>query len=255
MAPHWFELVAWAALGLGFASALVVAADIFLLGNRQHMPIMDLVFPLTALYMGPVALWLYLARGRRMSHKQMQAQPMGEREARDSWWQVSLSDTHCGAGCALGDIGGEWLVWATAWMIGSTAELGPEYILDLPLAWIFGILFQYFAIAPLRGQAGQLAPLRDAIKSDTLSVLSFEVGLFGWMALSHYVIWQPALPIDSSSHWFMMQVGMTLGFLTSWPVNRWLLRRGVKEPMLVAGRRILTTQVALDGEVASGNAG
>jgi hypothetical protein len=30
--------------------------------------------------------------------------------------------------------------------------------------------------------------------------LSLEAGLFGWMALSHYVIWQPPLPIDSSSH-------------------------------------------------------
>ena len=56
MAPHWFELAAWAALGLGFASALVIAADIVLLGNRQHMPIMNLVFPLSALYMGPVAV-------------------------------------------------------------------------------------------------------------------------------------------------------------------------------------------------------
>jgi len=212
----------------------VIAADIVVLGNRQHMAIMNVVFPLTALYLGPIALWLYLARGRRMSHKQMQAKAMMEREPRDSWWQVSLSDSHCGAGCALGDIGGEWLVFATAWTIGSTAELGPEYILDLPLAWIFGILFQYFAIAPLRGQLGELAPLGDAIKSDTLSVLSFEVGLFGWMAGSHYLIWQPPLAIDSSSHWFMMQVGMVLGFLTSWPVNRWLLRRGVKEPMMVA---------------------
>jgi len=238
MAPHWFELVAWAALGLGFASALVVAADIVLLGNRQHMAIMNFVWPLTALYAGPLALWAYLARGRQMSHRQMQmfaAGPAMGSERRDSWWQVSLSDTHCGAGCALGDIGGEWLVWASAWTIGSTAELGPEFILDLPLAWIFGILFQYFAIAPLRGQVGKLAPLGDAIKSDTLSVLSFEVGLFGWMALSHYVIWQPSLPIDSSSWWFMMQVGMILGFVTSWPVNRWLLRRGVKEPMIVAG--------------------
>jgi hypothetical protein len=226
MAPHWFELLAWAALGLGFASALVIVVDIFLLGNRQHMAIMNLVFPLTALYMGPVALWAYLARGRRM--------PNMQRDARDSWWQVSLSDSHCGAGCALGDIAGEWLVWATAWTIGSTAELGPEYILDLPFAWVFGILFQYFAIAPLRGQIGELAPLRDAIKSDTLSVLSFEVGLFGWMALSHYVIWQPPLPIDSPGQWFMMQIGMSLGFLTSWPVNRWLLVSGVKEPM-VAG--------------------
>ena len=233
MASQWFDLVGWAALGLGFASALVIAADIFLFGNRQHMAIMNAVFPLTALYLGPVALWGYLARGRQMSHKQMRARPMIEPEARDSWWQVSLSDTHCGAGCALGDIGGEWLVWATAWMIGSTAELGPEYILDLPLAWIFGILFQYLAIAPARGQLGKLAPLGDAIKSDTLSVLSFEVGLFGWMAIVHYVIWQPPLPIDSSSYWFMMQIGMTLGFLTSWPLNRWLLRKGVKEPMAV----------------------
>ncbi len=256
MAPHWFDLVAWVALGLGFASALVIVADIVLLGNRQHMAIMNLVFPLTALYMGPIALWLYLARGRRMAHKQMQAKPMmeREREARDSWWQVSLSDSHCGAGCALGDIGGEWLVWATAWTIGSTADLGPEYILDLPLAWIFGILFQYFAIAPLRGQLGELAPLGDAIKSDTLSVLSFEVGLFGWMAVSHYLIWQPPLAIDSSSHWFMMQVGMVLGFLTSWPVNRWLLRRGVKEPMTVTGHRRWPTHAALAGGVESGDA-
>jgi hypothetical protein len=230
VAPSWFELLGWVALGLGFASALVIVADIVVLGNRQDMAIMDIAFPLTALYMGPIALWAYFARGRRMSRKRMHMHMAGMEEgARDSFWQVSLSDSHCGAGCALGDIGGEWIVWATGWTIGSTAELGPEYILDLPLAWIFGILFQYFVIAPVRGQVGRLAPLGDAIKSDTLSVLSFEVGLFGWMALTQYVIWKA--PIDSSSHWFIMQIGMILGFATSWPVNRWLLRRGIKEPM------------------------
>ena len=231
MAPGWFELLAWLALGVGFASALVIVADIFVLGNRQHMAIMDIAFPLTALYLGPIALGAYFARGRRMSRKRM---PMNgakmDEGARDSWWQVSLSDSHCGAGCALGDIGGEWIVWASAWMIGSTV-LGPEYILDLPLAWVFGILFQYFAIAPLRGQLGRLTPLGDAIKSDTLSVLSFEVGLFGWMALAEYAIWRSPPPIDSSSHWFLMQIGMILGFSTSWPVNRWLLSHGIKEPM------------------------
>src|SRR3954454_16332300 len=131
------------------------------------MAIMNLAFPLTALYMGPIALWAYFARGRRMSRKRMHMHMAGlEEGARDSLWQVSLSDSHCGAGCVLGDIVGEWIVWATAWTIGSTAELGPEYILDLALAWIFGILFQYFVIAPLRGQVGRLAPLGDAIKSD-----------------------------------------------------------------------------------------
>jgi hypothetical protein len=235
MVPHWFELVAWAALAVGFASALVIGADIALLGNRQHMAIMNLVYPLTALYLGPVTLWAYFTRGR-MSHAQMhmhEAVMTNDLESRNSWWQVSLSDSHCGAGCVLGDICGEWIVWAAAWMIGSTAALGPEYILDLPLAWMFGIIFQYLVIAPQRAQLGKLAPLRDAIRSETLSVLSFEVGLFGWMAVSHYAHWDPS--IDSSGHWLVMQLGMMLGFLTSWPVNRRLLIRGVKEPMLAAG--------------------
>jgi hypothetical protein len=236
MAPQWLDLVAWASLAVGFSSALLIGADIALLGNRQHMGIMNVVFPLTGLYLRPLAVWAYFTRGRRMSHKQMHRNtvpPKGEPEPRDSWWQASLSDSHCGAGCVLGDVAGEWIVWATGWMIAPTAALGPEYILDLPLAWTFGILFQYLVIAPIRGQVGKLSPLGDAIKSDTLSVLSFEVGLFGWMGLDHYLLWDP--PIDSAGHWFTMQIGMTLGFVTSWPVNRWLLRRGVKEPMVTAG--------------------
>lgn len=91
MVPHWFELLAWVALALGFASALVVAGDIVVLGNRQHMGIMSLVFPLSALYMGPVAVWAYFARGRRMSHMKMPMHTGGMAsgpEARDSWWQV-----------------------------------------------------------------------------------------------------------------------------------------------------------------------
>ena len=238
MASSWFELLAWAALGLGFASALLILADMFVFGNRQHMWIMNLAFPLTALYMGPVAVWAYFTRGRLMSVKRMHGMHLSNEGEVLDWWQISLSDSHCGAGCVLGDILGEWIVFATGWTIASTGTLGAEYFLNLPLAWIFGILFQYFVIAPLRGQVGQLAPLGDAIRSDTLSVLSFEAGLFFWMAVVHYVIWQPTLPIDSSSFWFMMQIGMILGFITSWPVNRWLLGRGIKEPM-ITGRAMV----------------
>ena len=28
--------------------------------------------------------------------------------------------------------------------------------------------------------------------------------------------------------WFMMQIAMIAGFLTSYPVNRWLVRKGIK---------------------------
>lgn len=50
------------------------------------------------------------------------------------------------------------------------------------------------------------------------------------MAIGIYALWDGS--IDSSSHWFMMQIGMMLGFLTSWPVNHRLLTKGVKEPMM-----------------------
>jgi hypothetical protein len=61
------------------------------------------------------------------------------------------------------------------------------------------------------------------------SALVIVADIAGWMALAQYVIWKA--PIDSSSHWFLMQIGMMRGFVTSWPVNRWLLRLGIKEPM------------------------
>ena len=51
------------------------------------------------------------------------------------------------------------------------------------------------------------------------------------MALSHFVLFQPPLQIDTPAHWFMMQVGIILGFFTAWPVNRRLVRSGIKEKM------------------------
>ena len=58
--------------------------------------------------------------------------------------------SHCGAGCALGDVISEWLIFALALTIAGTT-LWAEYAGDYVLALTFGILFLYFAIAPMRG--------------------------------------------------------------------------------------------------------
>ena len=55
--------------------------------------------------------------------------------------------------------------------------------------------------------------------------------LFGWMALMRFVFFHPALKPDSPVFWFMMQIGMILGFETTFPVNWWLVKIGVKEAM------------------------
>jgi hypothetical protein len=104
-------------------------------------------------------------------------------------------------------------------------------LMDFLLAWSFGVAFQYFSIVPMRG----LPPGRgiiEAIRADTFSIVAFQMGLFGWMALTYFVIFpQPHLHPTQAPFWFMMQVGMILGFLTSYPVNIFLLRSGWKEKM------------------------
>ena len=59
MAPTWLTVVAWIYISLCFICAGVIAYDIVVRGRRQPMGVMNFVFPITALYFGPFALWLY----------------------------------------------------------------------------------------------------------------------------------------------------------------------------------------------------
>ena len=93
-------------------------------------------------------------------------------------------------------------------------------------------MFQYFAIAPMRG-LGLKDGLVAATKADFISLTAFEIGLFGWMAIFQLVLFTgpSALTPDSAAYWLLMQVGMMIGFATSWPANVWLVRKGIKVPM------------------------
>jgi hypothetical protein len=139
--------------------------------------------------------------------------------------------SHCGAGCTLGDVLAEFAVFGLGATIAGEAVYA-EMIGDYVAAVALGIVFQYFAIAPMRGLSPRKG-LVEAAKADVLSLTAFEVGLFGWMALMSFVVF-PAphhLHPDSPVYWFLMQIGMIVGFATAWPANVWLIRRGIKEAM------------------------
>ena len=144
----------------------LIAADIFVRGYRQHVRIMDVVWPLTALYnSGLLGLLAYRRWGRLNSPRHRH-----ETAVRGHYpfsVSVGISDTHCGAGCALGDVISEWVLFAVVATIAGVA-LWPEYIADFALAFVFGIAFQYFAIVPMR-QLGFRDGVIAALKSDTLS--------------------------------------------------------------------------------------
>lgn len=224
MVPVWLVAVAWAALGIAIVSALIIIWDIFIGGHRQKMKVMEAVWPITALYMGVIGLWAYWTMGRQTCNSE---QPHSGKKP--FWQSVFVSVCHCGAGCTLGDIIGEWGIFLIGFSILGSM-LWSDYLADYILALLLGIIFQYFAIVPMR-HYGPVKGLIEASKADFLSLTAFEVGLFGWMALTHFVFFQPALHPDSPVFWLMMQLGMSIGFLTSYPMNWLLVSKGIKEAM------------------------
>jgi len=213
---------------VGGLCAVGILADIYLAGFRQKMPIMEAVWPVNALYLGPLAVWLYVQYGRPMSKPWRDAH--GDPPAKPRWAATTIGVLHCGAGCTLGDIIAETGVFLLAITIAGQA-IWAEFIGDYVLALMLGIVFQFFAIAPMRG-LGVGKGLVEAGKADFLSLTAFEVGLFGWMALMAFVFFpDPHLHPDTAVYWFLMQIGMALGFVTAYPVNAWLIRRGIKEAM------------------------
>lgn len=230
-----FEAVSWASLALAFACALIILVD--LLRHPQKMVIMNAVWPVTALYGSVFALWAYFRYGRPKA-KDLQ-RPMSEEEHKQKMKeakehprpsQISIAATHCGAGCTLGDVAAEFLVFALALKFWGS-DLWSSYVVDYAFAWVLGVVFQYFTIVPMRGLS--LGPgIWAAIKADTLSITTWQIGMYAWMALTYFVLFpHPHLHPNQAQYWFMMQFAMLLGFLTSYPMNFILIKTGLKEVM------------------------
>ncbi len=223
------EVLAWISLLVAFVCAIVIAIDEF--RHPQHMWIMNLVWPITALYFSVFAVWAYFRLGKKATHGAMQGMKMDHASMTSpTWQQTAVATSHCGAGCTVGDIIAEFSLFAAgATLFGST--LYASFAADLFLAWLLGIIFQYFSIKPMRNLTASQA-LIAALKADTLSIIAFEVGLFGWMALTYFVFFpSPHLEPVSPVYWFMMQIGMVVGYFTSYPMNHFLVRWGLKEAM------------------------
>ncbi len=229
---------------LGAISAAIISLD--LIHHPQPMWIMNVVWPVTALFGTIWILWQYFTYGRLAAREKANAAMQRGDEPPSKKLTpfpiiVANGTLHCGAGCTLGDVCAEWLVFAFPgiavafgwhWLFGD--KIFAVWIVDYLFAYAFGIVFQYFTIAPMRDLSigrGIVA----AIKADTLSLTAWQVGMYGFMAFAYFVIFQTLigtkLETDTVEFWFMMQIAMFFGFLTSYPVNWWLIRHGLKEQM------------------------
>ncbi len=204
------------------------------------MAVMNVVWPVSALFGTLLSLWGYFRYGVDAA-----ASPARERgsSTRPQPFPVIVATgtLHCGAGCVIGDVAAEWLAFAVpvvaVWMGWNTIfaqKTFAVWVLDFVFAFLLGIVFQYMAIVTMRGLSfgkGLLA----ALKADTLSLLSWQVGMVGFMAWVQFCWFRRVLgtgaAVDAPEFWFAMQLAMVAGFVTAYPVNWWLIRTGIKEPM------------------------
>ena len=196
---------------------------------------MNIVWPVTALYSGMIGLWTYFKIGRAPAHEKMHGHHHEKKEMTNgqhkklSWQQVTKGTLHCGSGCTAGDIVAELILLVLPITIFGS-ELAGRWTTDYVFAFLFGILFQYYAIKPMRDLSPRKA-LGAALKADALSLTSWQIGMYGWMAICIFLVFRHPLSPGDPVFWFMMQIAMLIGFITAYPVNWWLMKKGIKEAM------------------------
>lgn len=261
------ETLAILSVTTGALSSIIIAID--LVKHKQSMKIMNSVWMLTALWSGVLGLIAYFRFGRetkpaqttipqkvsenqipamampapnnsehtdstmgmKMEHMSNMQSPAMAMPKRSKWESITLSTLHCGAGCTLADLIGEWFLFFVAVKIGGSLLIG-GMVVDYMLALSIGVYFQAAAIKSMDPTLSVKQRFVKAFKADVLSLTAWQIGMYGFMALVFFVIF-PHQQIEQTSwlFWFMMQIAMLFGFLVAYPMNMFLIQRGIKKSM------------------------
>jgi hypothetical protein len=175
---------------------------------------------LVTLYMGPIGAALYI-----FSDKEPRP---GEHETfiRPLWRQGIGSTVHCVAGDATGII--------TAAVIVTT--LGLPMWLDLIIEYAAGFGFGLFIFQALfmRSMAGgsYRRALRTTLLPEWYSMNTMAAGMFFAMGLLMMGRDMRAMNPTEPQFWFVMSIGVILGFATALPINVWLVAHNLKHGLM-----------------------
>ncbi|MBA3792932.1 MAG: DUF4396 domain-containing protein [Rubrobacter sp.] len=223
MIPGWLTAVSWVFVGLALLCAAAILYDVYGRGYRQRTSVMSVVWPITALYFGPLALPAYYRWGRPRSEKWQKEH--GSAPEKSLPVAAATGGTPGGAASAIGHVLGVPLVVFLGLTIAGQA-LWVMILFIAIIATVLLFLFEYFfSTVPTRGLSRGKG-LGVALLIALVTVLAFDVGMGGWMLVMHFLLFMP--PLTDVTFLFLMQVGLILGFLTGYPAVLWLVRRGVK---------------------------
>jgi len=214
--PIDYFLLAWFVLAL--ASTAYVAWD--QLRNNPEPSVMKWGFVLITLYLGPIGLLLYVLADK-------EPRP-GEHEAfvKPLWKQGVGSTIHCVAGDATGII--------TAAVI--VALLGLPMWLDLLIEYAAGFAFGLFVFQSLfmkKMMGGSYwQNLRRSFLPEFISMNAMMAGMAPVMSLLMMGRDMRAMNPWELLFWGVMSVGVAVGFAIAYPVNVWMVSKGLKHGLM-----------------------
>jgi len=208
-------LILWAVLTV--LSFIFVVYD--LIKNTPEAGVMKIGWALVVFYTGPVGLFFYFMTCR-------EPMPRTHEKFIDSLWkQATGSEVHCLAGDATGII-----IMA---IILSFYEIprGVEIFLEYIAGFVSGLLiFQALFMKKMMGGT-YVKALKTSFYPEWLSMNMIMAGMIPVM-----VIWgvhDPLARNPGSLHfWGMMSLATIVGGVVAYPINRWLVAKGLKHGMM-----------------------
>lgn len=197
-------LVAWVVLVAG--SVGILAYDIRA-NNAGIAPLMKFVWGLTVLYSGPLGLVIYWFAGRSQIE-------------RDSLWRRGFrSVAHCYSGCGAGEVIG---VTIAAGLLALDSSM--VIVVTFTCAYILGYTL---TVGPLMQEGVDFREaMTDALLTETPSITVMEIAAIGtdiWLAGDAH--------IGEVLFWSGLIFSLTVGLAVAYPVNVYLVHRGVKGGM------------------------
>jgi len=204
----WFVMTAF--------SVLFAAYDLAM--RTPAMRVMKWGWMLVILYTGPVGLFVYL-----LSCREPLAGTHAEYVA-PLWKQAVGSTIHCVAGDATGIIAGA--------LLGVAFHVPPglDLIIEYAAGFAFGLFIFQALFMKLMTGGSYFKSVRQTVAPEWLSMNALMAGMIPVMviAMAHDVT---ATEPTGMRFWGVMSVAILVGSMTAYPVNVWLVARGLKHGM------------------------
>ena len=212
------DIFVYAWLIVAVLSAAYVAWDQFT-GNPEPA-VMKWGFVLVTLYMGPIGLLLYV-----MADKE--PKPGGHEEFVKPLWKQGVGSTvHCVAGDATG------IIVAAVVTALAGLPMWADLIVEYATGFLFGLLiFQALFMRKMMG-GSYVENVRRSFLPELISMNCMMAGMapvmvYLMMGRDMRAMW-PGEPL----FWMVMSLGVIAGFAIAYPVNVWMVSRGMKHGLM-----------------------